>query len=128
MAPATAAATTSVAIADSAVPRTDEGDTLKTKMVHNPTMATARRQRFVRATLAWCLGATLVLTLLSSLNYELVFVVSLIGLLVVVELTAPFRVTPAWRSRLKWLIAAGLAVFGYIVIRRILEILPPGVL
>lgn len=94
---------------------------------HIPTMATARRQRFIRATLAWLLGATLVLALLSSLSYELVFVVSLIGLLVVVELTAPFRVTPTWRSRLKWLIAAGLAVFGYIVIRRILEILPEGV-
>lgn len=91
-------------------------------------MATARRQRFIRATLAWLLGAVLVLSLLSSLTYELFFVVSLIGLLVVVELTAPFRVTPTWRSRLKWLIAIGLAVFGYIVIRRILEILPPGVL
>ncbi len=91
-------------------------------------MATARRQRFIRATLAWMLAATLVLTLLSSLSYELVFVVSLIGLLVVVELTAPFRVTPTWRSRLKWLIAVGLAVFGYIVIRRILDILPAGVI
>jgi dolichyl-phosphate-mannose--protein O-mannosyl transferase len=91
-------------------------------------MATARRQRFVRATLAWMLAAALVLTLLSSLTYELFFVVSLIGLLVVVELTAPFRVTPTWRSRLKWLIALGLAAFGYIVIRRILEILPAGVI
>jgi dolichyl-phosphate-mannose--protein O-mannosyl transferase len=96
-------------------------------MVYNPTMATARRQRFVRATIAWMLGAALVLSLLSSLNYELFFVVSLIGLLVVVELTAPFSVTPEWRSRLKWLIALGLAVFGYIVIQRILEILPQGV-
>lgn len=73
------------------------------------------------------LGAALVLALLDSLSYELFFVVSLIGFLVVVELTAPFEVTPRWRRRLTWLIALGLVVFGYIVIRRILAILPPGV-
>jgi hypothetical protein len=73
------------------------------------------------------LAAALALALFDSLSYELFFVLSLIGFLVVVELTAPFEVTPRWRSRLKWLIGIGLLVFGYIVIRRILEILPPGV-
>jgi hypothetical protein len=73
------------------------------------------------------LAAALALALLDSLSYELFFVVSLIGFLVVVELTAPFEVTPRWRSRLKWLIGIGLLVFGYIVVRRILEILPAGV-
>jgi len=38
-----------------------------------------------------------------------------------------FNVTPRWRRRLKYLIAIGLLVFGYIVVRRILEILPPGI-
>jgi hypothetical protein len=56
------------------------------------------------------------------------FVVSLIGLLVVTELTAPFTITPAWRRRLLWIIGVGLLGFGYIVIRRILEILPSGVI
>ncbi|WP_348608931.1 hypothetical protein [Halobaculum rarum] len=91
-------------------------------------MATRRRTRFVRAQVAWMLGATLVLVLLESLSFELVFVVSLIGFLVVTELTAPFAVTPDWRRRLVWIIALGLAVFGYVVIRRILSILPPGVI
>lgn len=91
-------------------------------------MATRRRQRFVHGTVAWMLGAVVVLVLLESLTLELFFVVSLIGFLVVTELTAPFNLTPRWRSRLKWLILIGLAVFGYIVVRRILAILPPGVL
>lgn len=86
-----------------------------------------RRHRFVYAQLAWMLAAALVLVLLDSLSYELFFVVSLIGFLVVTELTAPIRVTPLWRRRLKWVIAVGLGVFGYVVVRRILEILPPGV-
>jgi len=90
-------------------------------------MRVRRRRRFVHAQLAWMLAAALVLALLESLTYELFFVVSLIGFLVVVELTAPFRITPRWRRRLKWLILAGLAVFGYVVVRRILAILPPGV-
>ena len=89
---------------------------------------TARRLRFVHGVLAWQLAALLVLVLLSALTAELYFVLSLIGFLVVVELTAPFSLTPAWRRRLRWLIVAGLAVFGYIVVRRVLAILPPGLL
>ncbi len=70
----------------------------------------------------------LVLAVLEALSLELFFVLSLIGFLVIIELTAPLNVTPEWRARLRWLIAAGLLVFGYIVVRRILAILPPGVL
>lgn len=90
-------------------------------------MVTRRRVRFVHASLAWMLASVLVLVLLNSLSYELVFVVSLIGFLVVVELTAPLNIQPAWRKRLRWVILLGLLVFGAIVVRRILAILPPGV-
>lgn len=72
-------------------------------------------------------ATVLVLALLNALSYELVFVCSLIGFLVVTELTSPFNVTPAWRRRLRWLVLLGLAAFAVIVVRRILEILPPGV-
>ncbi|MDB9249352.1 hypothetical protein PN419_10135 [Halorubrum ezzemoulense] len=91
-------------------------------------MTLGRRRRFVYGVVAWMLGATVFLTLLESLELELFFVLSLIGLLVVVELTAPFNVTPRWRRRLIPVIVVGLTGFGYIVVRRILEILPEGVL
>ena len=84
--------------------------------------------QFVRGQLAWMLAVVLVLALLGSFSYELFFVLSLIGLLIVTELTAPFAVTPAWRRRLRWLIAIGLVGFAVVVVRRILEILPPEVL
>lgn len=74
------------------------------------------------------LASVLTLALLDALTVELFFVLSLIGFLVVTELTAPFAVTPRWRKRLKWIIALGLLVFGAIVVRRILDILPSGVL
>ena len=90
-------------------------------------MTTGRRERFVHGTVAWMCGAVVVLALLESLSLELFFVVSLVGFLIVTELTAPFNLTPRWRARLKWLILVGLAGFTYVVVRRVLEILPPGV-
>lgn len=74
------------------------------------------------------LGTLLLLAVLGALSFELYFVLSLIGLLVIIELTAPFNVTPRWRSRLKWLVALGLLVFAAVVVRRILAILPEGVI
>lgn len=91
-------------------------------------MPTQRRVHFIYGQTAWMLGAVLVLALLDAVSLELVFVVSLIGFLVTVELTAPFTVTPEWRRRLKWFIGLGLVVFAVVVVRRILAILPPGVL
>jgi len=74
------------------------------------------------------LAMTLILAVLGAFELELFFVLSLIGLLIVVELTAPFNVTPRWRRRLLPVIALGLVGFGVIVIRRILEILPEGLI
>lgn len=91
-------------------------------------MPTHRRRRFIHGQTAWMLLSVLALALLDTLTLELFFVLSLIGFLIVTELTAPFNVTPQWRTRLKWIIALGLLLFGYIVVRRILEILPSGVI
>ena len=91
-------------------------------------MPTRQRNRFIIGHMAWAVGTILALSLSGALSLELFFVVSLIGFLIVVELTAPFAVTPQWRRRLRWIIGVGLLVFGYIVIRRILAILPPGVI
>jgi hypothetical protein len=90
-------------------------------------MSTRRRGRFVAGQTGWMAAAVLALALLDAFSYELFFVVSLIGFLVITELTAPFAVTPRWRSRLKWVILIGLVAFAYVVVRRILAILPPGV-
>ena len=91
-------------------------------------MPTHRRRRFIHGQTAWMLLSVLALALLDTLTLELFFVLSLIGFLIVTELTAPFNVTPQWRTRLKWIIGFGLVVFAYIVVRRILEIIPAGVL
>lgn len=91
-------------------------------------MQTDRRLRFIHGVVGWMLTAIVCLALLNALTLELVFVISLIGLLVVIELTAPFNITPRWRRRLVPIILLGLSIFGYIVVQRILEILPEGTL
>lgn len=91
-------------------------------------MPVAKRRWFVHAHLAWMIAAALVLSLLNSLTYELFFVTSLIGFLVVIQLTAPFRVTPPWRRRLRWITVLGLLIFVMILTRRVLTILPPELL
>ena len=91
-------------------------------------MPLEKRRRFIYGLVAWMLSVIILLAALEALELELFFVLSLIGLLVVVELTAPFNLTPRWRRRLLPVILAGLAGFSYIVIRRIIEILPEGVL
>ena len=80
--------------------------------------------RFVRYVLAWMLTALIGLTLLGSLELEVFFVVSLIGMLVITELMTPMHLTPAWHRRLRWVILIGLLGFAYIVIQRVLELLP----
>ncbi|WP_049923595.1 hypothetical protein [Halopiger djelfimassiliensis] len=90
-------------------------------------MPTRRRVRFIHGQFAWMVATILVLTALESLSYDLFFVLSFIGFLLLMELTAPINVTPQWRRRLRWVLGIGVVGFACIVIRRILEILPPGV-
>jgi hypothetical protein len=91
-------------------------------------MGTRRRLQFVYALTAWMLGTLLTLSILDAVAIERFFVATLVGFLVLFELTAPASVEPRWRARLKWLGVLGMVGFGYVVIDRVLEFLPPGVL
>ncbi|WP_254807778.1 hypothetical protein [Natronosalvus amylolyticus] len=88
-------------------------------------MALQRRIRFIHGQLAWMVATVLVLAALGSLSYSLFFLLSLLGLVILMELTAPTNVSPEWRTRLRWLIVFGLVGFAYVIVRRLLEILPP---
>jgi len=91
-------------------------------------MSLHRKQQFVHGTVGWFLGTVVVLVVLDAFSLELFYVISLIGVLVLTQLLTPVSVTPPWERRLRWLVVVGLFVFAYIVVRRILRILPPGVL
>ncbi|MEF8876413.1 MAG: hypothetical protein V5A60_06820 [Haloarculaceae archaeon] len=87
-----------------------------------------RRLRFVRAQVAWMLGVALLLSVVDLLDYDLFFLASLFGLLVLVTATEPSTVTPRWRRRLRWLSYAGLAAFLALFVRRLAENVPRGLL
>ena len=90
-------------------------------------MAVARQYQFVSGVLAWTLASLFVLVTTGWLTYELFFVVSLIGVLVVVEFTSPIHVRPRWRSRVRWIVLVGIGGFLVVLTRRTLAVLPEGV-
>ncbi len=83
--------------------------------------------RFVSGHLAWTLCVIVVLAALGALALDLVFVLSYLGFLVLIEVTAPVNATTAWRRRLRWFVVLGLVAFAYLVVRRVLALLPQGV-
>lgn len=85
-------------------------------------MATGKRMRFIHMQIAIMLTAVIFLALLDG-SLELFFVVSLIGFLALVEITAPVNLSPRWRRRLRLVILLGLLGFGYIVLHESLRVL-----
>ena len=81
-------------------------------------MTTQRRLRFLHGVTAWMLGTVMLLAAVDALTYEFFFVTSLIGFLIVAQLTAPVLVSPAWRQRLKLPMFIGLIVFAAIISAR----------
>ncbi|MGQ3410672.1 hypothetical protein ACT4ML_00205 [Natrinema sp. LN54] len=89
-------------------------------------MTTHRRFRIVRWQIA-VMGATaLSLAVLDSLSYGLFFGVSLLGLVVVTELSTSRLVALPWRSRLRRLAALGLLGYAVVVVLRLTDILSVG--
>lgn len=86
-------------------------------------MSLRRRQQCIHAQAVWMLSTLVLLLVLGAFSLELFYSLSLIGFLVIVEVTAPIAVTPRWRSRLRWFVIGGVIGFGYIVARRLLVIL-----
>lgn len=82
-------------------------------------MPTRERQRFINLQVAWTLSVVLGLSVLQILSFELFFLLSLIGFLVIIELTASLRLTPRWQRRLKWALVAGVIGFVLLLVRRV---------
>jgi len=76
-----------------------------------------RRLRFVSMQAVWMIGALFVLGLLGVLNVQTHFVVSFIGFVLVVELTASREVTPPWRRWLRWIALIWFAGFLYVMLQ-----------
>jgi hypothetical protein len=81
------------------------------------------RLRFLYLLVGWLVVSLVVLSAFGSLNFDLVYVSSLVGFLVVTELTAPLNRIQQWRSGLGVVAAAGFLGFAYLVVSRVQSIL-----
>jgi hypothetical protein len=82
-----------------------------------------KEQIAIIAFAAWLIVISFFLLLGQNVDLEIFFVLSLIGFLIIVELISPSYIRPAYLRYIRLLLAAGIVVFGVIVIQKILEIL-----
>ncbi len=82
-----------------------------------------KKQVAAVALAAWVLTVTGFMILAQSIDLEIYFVLFLIGLLIVVELIDTISATPRYLSHLRYIIAVGVVIFGWIVATKVLEIL-----
>jgi hypothetical protein len=85
---------------------------------------TEQKKRLAVAVLViWLLLVLFFMILARNLSLEIFFVLWLIGLLVVIELVSPAFVRPSHLRAVRYVIAAGVVVFGVIVAEKVMEIL-----
>nr|WP_321352381.1 hypothetical protein [uncultured Methanoregula sp.] len=71
----------------------------------------------------WLIVISLFMVLAYRIDLEIFFVLWLIGLLVIVELADTRFSLPPYLRYIKYVVAAGIVVFGIIVVRKVMEIL-----
>ncbi len=86
-------------------------------------MTERKRQLAIAVLVIWLLLVIFFMVLARNLSLEIFFVLWLIGLLVIVELISPAFVRPLYLSYIRYVIAAGVIVFGAIVAEKVMEIL-----
>lgn len=82
-----------------------------------------KSQKLVYIFGGWVMAMLTLLALFNSISYEYFFVLCLIGFLIIVELSGPFTVRPAWRYRVNVVIMIGVIIFFLIVIKKVLDVL-----
>lgn len=86
-------------------------------------VGSAKKYYALAALVAWLIIVAFFMILNRTLDLEVYFVLALIGLLVVAVLIDGAFSRPRYMRYIGYLIAAGVALFAYIVVEKILEIL-----
>jgi len=75
------------------------------------------------ALVAWLIIVMFFMIIAWNINLEIFFVLWLIGLLVIVEMVDPAFIQPQYMRYIKYLVAAGMVIFGAIMAQKVLEII-----
>jgi hypothetical protein len=82
-----------------------------------------RKQQIAIISLAvWLTLISVFMLLAQSFNFEIFFVLSLIGFLIIVELIAQKYIQPGYMRYIRWILAASIVLFCVIVVQKVLEI------
>jgi hypothetical protein len=71
----------------------------------------------------WLTLVSGVMILMHQVDLEIFFVLSLIGILVIMQLLEQKFAQPSYLRYIRYLIAAGIVIFGVIVVHKVMEIL-----
>ena len=71
----------------------------------------------------WLTFIALFMLLAQSFNFEIFFVLSLIGFLIIVEIISLKYIQPGYMRYIRYILAASIVIFGVIVVQKVLEIL-----
>jgi len=83
-----------------------------------------RKQQIAIIALAlWLTIVFLFMLLMQRVDLEIFFVLSLIGMLVIVQIMQSYYVQPGYLKYIRYFLAAGIVIFGVIVALKILDIL-----
>jgi len=82
-----------------------------------------KQQIAILALAVWLTFIAVFMLLAQSVNLEIFFVLSLIGFLVIAELIAPNYIQPGYMRYIRYILAAGIVLFGVIVVQKVLDVL-----
>jgi hypothetical protein len=82
-----------------------------------------KEQIAIIALAVWLTLIAFFMILAQSISLEIFFVLSFIGFLIIVEVTGPKYVQPRSLRYIWYLLAAGIAIFGAIVVLKVMEII-----
>jgi hypothetical protein len=71
----------------------------------------------------WLTFISLFMLLAQSFNFEIFFVLSLIGFLVIMELISPKYIQPSYIRYIRYILTAGVVIFALDVAQKVLDIL-----
>lgn len=89
----------------------------------NVQMTASKKHLAATVLVIWLCLITFFMILAQHVDIEIFFVLWLIGILVIVELIDPLFSIPRYIRYTKYVVAAGVVLFGIIVAQKVLEIL-----
>jgi hypothetical protein len=82
-----------------------------------------KEQIAIIALAVWLTVITVFMLVAHSVNLEIFFLLSLIGFFIIVELITPKYIRPGYLRYIQYILAAGIVIFGVIVVLKVMQIL-----